>query len=448
MRFKIVVWIWLITLLAGCVAQLPVEAPATDSATRTPTNSPSATSTVTLTPTPTSTATATPGPSLEELIGTPQYFAANADLDRASVGYSSLADLYPDRADPWLGLAGLAQRQGDTATARQYLEVAIQADPSNVAAYDQLALLLESQGLYEDVLPVYDQVIAAVPPNPDLYIARASAHARLGDADGAVADLQSAQALDPYRQFAWLNVATAASGTRKYAESIQIATAGLEVFPKSVGLHVARGMAHASLEEWELAVEDFTAAIELDPLNYVAYHWRGRALISLGHQEEALVDLKRAGELGIQTGVEGVNEGYEAMADAAALIAETNINDAFQYLADQVIQYGSQDALLVGYARIDYRRGNKDLALGRLYNLVRDGYVPAFYWRAVINAAEDNPETAIDDLTAYLAVRRSGPESEAARRLLASFGVDPDSLDVPTATPTPIIQPGEGEGGD
>src|SRR4029450_8969090 len=104
------------------------------------------------TPEPTSTPTPspTPGPSLEELMGTPNALAAASNLDAASVQFKSLSDLYAYRAEPWMGLAGLALRQGDTASALDYLREAVEAEPTNFDANRQLALLQEQLGLYEN----------------------------------------------------------------------------------------------------------------------------------------------------------------------------------------------------------------------------------------------------------------------------------------------------------
>lgn len=371
-------------------------------------------------------------------MGTPNALAAAADFDGANAAYSALADLYPHRADPWLGLAGIAQRQGDLDAALEALQAAVEADPQDLDAFRQLALFYEGQARYEEAMAAYGAMVALDAANPDLRVARATAAARLGRADEAVADLQAAQALDPYLQYAWLNVAAAATGARAYDAATTIATAGLDQFPDSVSLHVARGLALLSSGEAEAALENFDAAVALDALSIAAFHWRGRTLAVLGRTEEAIADLQQAGQIGVLAGVEGINEGYEAMADAADLMAQDDPQAAFAYLADQVIRHGSQDALLMGYARIDWRRGNTALALGRLNNLVRDGFVPALYWRGVIHADEGNAADAISDLRDFLALRRYGPDVESARALLESLGVDPDTISAaPSATSTP-----------
>ena len=47
----------------------------------------------------------------------------------------------------------------------------------------------------------------------------------------------------------------------------------------------------------DLAVRDFTRALELDPDNPEAYGNRGLALMVLGREREALIDLQKCVEL-------------------------------------------------------------------------------------------------------------------------------------------------------
>lgn len=415
-------------ILAAC-APAPVAPTLTATSpapTATPTPSPTFTPTPTLTPTPSATPSPTPGPGLDDLLLTPAALYLNADLDGAAAAYEALAALYPQRADPLLGLAAVALRRGEFEAALDYLQKATAAEPTSAEAWRQYAVLLEQQARFEDAADAYGHLIALLPSDPNLYVARAMALARLGRHGEAVADLRTAQSLDPYREHAWLNVAGAAYGTREYAAAVQIASAGLEAYPRSVGLLILRGQAHLSKREAEAALADFDAALALDERSPTAHRWRGEALVALGRTDEAIAALQQAGELGVQGGTLGTNEGYEAMARAAGLMAQSDPQAAFEYLAAQVIRYGQPPPLLFGYALIERARGNDQAALGRLNNLIElYGYVPAYLERASMLAAAGEREAAIADLLAYLNVQQAGPYAEAARVLLESLGVTP-----------------------
>src|SRR5687768_9834266 len=155
-----------LSLLAACSRptptpnqQRPTVAISTDAPTHTASPGPSSTPTATATRTPRPTA----GPSLDELMGTPNALAAAALLDESAVAFEDLSDLYPHRAEPWLGLAGLALRQGDTAGALDYLRPAVEAEPTSLDAHRQLALLQGQLSLFADAVDTYSAMVALAP---------------------------------------------------------------------------------------------------------------------------------------------------------------------------------------------------------------------------------------------------------------------------------------------
>lgn len=414
-------------LLAACA---PTPAPLTPTtpptATATPTPFPTSTPTPTFTPTPSATPSPTSGPGLDDLLLTPAAMYLNADLDGAVAAYGTLAALYPQRADPFLGLATVALRRGEFEAALGYLQDAVAAEPTSTEAWRQMAVLLEQQARFEEAAAAYGHLIALLPSDPNLYVARAMALARVGRSAEAIADLHAAQSLDPYREHAWLNAAGAAYGARQYTAAIEIASIGLEAYPQSLGLLILRGQAHLSLGETQAALADFDAALALDDRNPTAHRWRGEALAALGRVEEAIAALQQAGEAGVQGGAIGTTEGYEAMAYAAELMAQSDAQAAFEYLAAQVIRYGQPPPLLLGYALIERARGNDQAALSRLNSLIElYNYAPAYLERARVLAAAGEREAAIADLLAFLAVYQAGPQAEVARALLESLDVAP-----------------------
>jgi tetratricopeptide (TPR) repeat protein len=106
-----------------------------------------------------------------------------------------------------------------------------------------------------------------------------------------------------------------------YPEAIDDLSAALEMEPENAETYFLRGRAHYNYaiqlsldltgqppesvpflpdevaEEMELAVGDYDAAIELDPQYAKAYNNRGNAYASLGNLEQALADYDRALEL-------------------------------------------------------------------------------------------------------------------------------------------------------
>lgn len=58
-----------------------------------------------------------------------------------------------------------------------------------------------------------------------------------------------------------------------------------------------RGLVYAQFEDFERAVADDSAALQLDPANPIAYHNRGNARLAVGDRDGAIDDYNRATEL-------------------------------------------------------------------------------------------------------------------------------------------------------
>ena len=130
----------------------------------------------------------------------------------------------------------------------------------------------------------------------------------------------------------------------------------------------------------------------------------------------------KSADIGSGGGVEGVNLSFESAAYAADAMSRSDVQSAFEYLATRVFKYGSRDGLLMGYALVRWRQGNFGLALSQLDTLVDAGFLPAIYWRGLIQAEQGNSLQAIADLKKYVSLARSGPDVESAYDLLESLG--------------------------
>ena len=107
---------------------------------------------------------------------------------------------------------------------------------------------------------------------------RGLARFRLGDPDGAIADLDDAVRTDKKNLFAFryapLCTTTAASGRRQLTTLRAI----IRVDPNWVQAYQTRGVNYAQVGKIDLAVEDFTVAIRLNPRDPMAYLGRASCL--------------------------------------------------------------------------------------------------------------------------------------------------------------------------
>ncbi len=408
-----------VMLWAGC-NPAPTPGP-TSTVEPTSTMDPTQTITPTLTVTPslTPTPSATPGPDLAELLQAPQADYANAELDAAREGYEAIQQIYPDEAAPWLGLAEVASRQGQPDEALDYLRAALEVDPYNPEALNALAVALEALDVpaaYDQLVEVYGALLVVEPDNAGVREARAVIQARQGDAEGAVETLS-----DGGTRSAWERAAQAAYSQRCYAGAATIASAGFDVYDDDPALVLTSALAYLAADDMERGLTELDRLLLVDEANVAGWYWRGRTLARYGAAGRAMADLDTAIEIGTRSGLIETPLALAAINEKAALIARDDVESAFSYVAGLVFEYGSQDALLLAYTRIDWARDSRDLALGRLDVLVRDGYAPALYQRALYLLEEDEVDAALADLTAYVEAEPFGPVAEEARRLIARY---------------------------
>jgi len=98
----------------------------------------------------------------------------------------------------------------------------------------------------------------------------------------------------------------------KYEKSLECFDRALELEPVSPVYLGNRGNARLYLGDFKKAVEDFSLVIEIDPSDGAAYYNRGVAYSRLELYADALIDLNRACELGIEKGCDGAERIMEA----------------------------------------------------------------------------------------------------------------------------------------
>lgn len=77
-------------------------------------------------------------------------------------------------------------------------------------------------------------------------------------------------------------------------DSIQAFSTALDEGIHPFHSHLNRGIAYLKVSQFALAIDDFDAIIEKDPLHERALFYRGIARLNLGHYKEAIHNLNRA----------------------------------------------------------------------------------------------------------------------------------------------------------
>lgn len=82
-----------------------------------------------------------------------------------------------------------------------------------------------------------------------------------------------------------------------YDKAIELWPAGEENKVELIGICLERGDTHYVMQNYELAIIDFSKAIEIDPTNVLAYVYRGDARDNSGLPKEAIEDYSKTIEL-------------------------------------------------------------------------------------------------------------------------------------------------------
>ena len=76
---------------------------------------------------------------------------------------------------------------------------------------------------------------------------------------------------------------------------------GIELNPKLEEVYVSRGMAYTKKGEFERAIVDYAEAIALKPDDADAYYRRSKVWLHLGQPEKAKADMQTASKIGINS---------------------------------------------------------------------------------------------------------------------------------------------------
>lgn len=154
-------------------------------------------------------------------------------------------------------------------------------------------------GRHDDAIADFSRAIELEPCAASSFNSRALAHDRVGAAAAALRDFSQAIALEPHNPVFRHNRCEGGEGGG--GEGWTLGHPGTPIHPTDrcpTHTHALRGFCYRNLGDYERAIQDYTAAIDLDPGSAAAAHSnRGYAWRKLGQYEAAIADYTRALEL-------------------------------------------------------------------------------------------------------------------------------------------------------
>ncbi len=215
------------------------------------------------------------------------YFSQALERDRRNT------NAYWMRARLWLYF-------GDADRAIANLEEAIRREPDQARFYVTRSLAHLKKERFDLAIADCDRAIELDPRVARVYVIRATALIGRGDSARCLADLNQALRLDtinPTGRVVRTGYAPDQTDGNELRKAQKDRAKTVESERKSVGDLVARGKDHLAKEEYDDAVEDFTAALQLDPAHAPAFAARAETWARKHYRDRELADITRAVKL-------------------------------------------------------------------------------------------------------------------------------------------------------
>lgn len=209
---------------------------------------------------------------------------AIADLDKAIA-------LAPDDPQAYV-VRGLAyNRRNEIAAALRDYNKALELDPRFASALANRAAIYASEGKQDLAIRDLDHAIAIDSSNPLAYYNRGYAHFAKGEHDKAIDDYSKAIEIDPTMGIAYNNrcLSRAISG-QDLVPALADCDQALKLNPLNLDTRDTRGFIYLKLGDPALAVNEYNAALDIDPNRPLALYGRGIARIMIGQTRDGEAD--------------------------------------------------------------------------------------------------------------------------------------------------------------
>ncbi len=171
--------------------------------------------------------------------------------------------LNPHDADTLAILGEVYADVGNWGQADLYLSQALEADPQNILAWRNRALLLERQGLYREALGALDEGLALDSTAWDLEIYKGRLFEVLFEWDNALAAFQRAVDLNPYISDTWDALGFGHFKVGNDLEALRVLKKAVEINPQDGEAQAHLGSVYYRRRNYERAVDILALAVAL-----------------------------------------------------------------------------------------------------------------------------------------------------------------------------------------
>jgi tetratricopeptide (TPR) repeat protein len=182
---------------------------------------------------------------------------------------------------------------GDYENAIQSFDKALTVDPTNSSIYNYRGQAYSKTKNYESAIRDYSNAITLDQNNPQYYNNRGKAFKATGHHQEAVSDYTAALDLDPKYKEALENRAESYRVLGEKEKALQDYDQLIQLNPQAQ-VHFERAVLEHNLEQYALAIGDYSRAIRLQPNFPKAYNGRGLCHQASGNLPSAISDFTKA----------------------------------------------------------------------------------------------------------------------------------------------------------
>lgn len=179
---------------------------------------------------------------------------------------------------------------------------AIRADKTFAKAFANRGAVYGAKQDFERAIDDFTRAIALEPRSANAFADRAGMHRLNGQHDEAIRDYTEAIRINPAFGEAILNRGITLAGTARCADAIADFTRAIELFESEPGTRIAgtaialvdRGVCHEKAGREDLAVQDYSAHLELEPRSQYGLELRAALYFRARQFDRALADFAQA----------------------------------------------------------------------------------------------------------------------------------------------------------
>ncbi|MGJ4927590.1 tetratricopeptide repeat protein [Bradyrhizobium sp. HKCCYLS2038] len=195
--------------------------------------------------------------------------------------------LHPKAASPHIELALIYRRSKKHVAAVAALKAATEADPSHLGAQLELARELELSGEIIESERLLESACSRYSSKPEPYLALGGLKRRNGPHSAALAAFENAFAADPKHLGANIELATELRDLGRFEEAEKLLRDFLVGHPHSATAWVSLGLLARRREAFDVALDAFSVAASITPLNVATQIERASELMRSGRGIEA-----------------------------------------------------------------------------------------------------------------------------------------------------------------